>query len=513
MADQPEVILLEHALREEFQKFCQEKSLGTGLAMRLLLDGFHENERRIEELISHYEPYKERHITAFQIGDEISDGIYLIDANGVVLEVNRIFCNLTGLKEEEIVGQPVQRLIDRGYLYKAISLQALREGERTAGMNAMLRTQRKVLSTSIPMLDDDGSPLQVLTVMRDLTEIDRLREDLDRVEEDRSRYLLELEYLRNLAMADTEIIGSHPSIQALIQLLRQVADVDSTVLITGETGTGKEVVARELHRISHRREGPYIKVNCAAIPDNLLESELFGYAKGAFTGADKGGKAGMFELAEGGTILLDEIGEMPIGLQAKLLRVLQEREVRRVGSATSIAVDVRVVASTNRDLAAQVKEGTFRQDLFYRLNVVPLDVPPLRERATDIPLLAAYFLERYNEKYKKRKTFDRSVMRSLSSYPFPGNVRELVNMVERLVVTAPQDLVGLEDFRAIVEVEGSGEILVGAGLKLKEAVGQLEKKLISEALSIHGSTHKAAKALGVSQPTVLRKAHQYGLDW
>lgn len=513
MPNRRPIVTMDADVKNEFIQFCYEKSLDETQGMQLLLDGFKANDQRIEELIKHYEPYKERQINAFQIGNEISDGIYLIDPSGVVLEVNRIFCFLTGLKKENVLGQPIQRLVDRGYIYKAISLQALRDKERTAGMNAMLRTQRKVLSTAIPSLNEEGRVMQVLTVMRDLTEIDRLRENLDRVEEDRSRYLHELEYLRSQALRETDIIGSDPSIQAVIQLLHQVADVDSTVLIAGETGTGKELVAKELHRISSRRNGPYIKVNCAAIPDNLLESELFGYVKGAFTGADHAGKAGMFELAEKGTILLDEIGEMPIGLQAKLLRVLQEREVRRVGSGQPISVDARVVASTNRDLAQQVKDGTFRRDLYYRLNVVPVNVPALRDRSSDIPLLAAYFLERYNKKYDKRKTFDMSVMRSLAAYPFPGNVRELVNMVERLVVTSPQDLISVADFRGIVEVEAGITSLVDPGLPLKEAVGQFEKRLVEDALQTHGSTHKAAKALGVSQPTVLRKAHQYGIQW
>jgi len=496
-----------------FERFRRDKSLESSSALQLLLDGFSENERRIEELIRHYEPYKARHINAFQIGNEISDGIYLVDAQGMMLEVNRTFTTLTGLSEKEVVGQPVQRFVDRGYMYKAISLQALRDKERIAGMNAMLRTSRKVLSTAIPIFDDDGTVVQVLTVMRDLTEIDRLRENLDRVEEDRSRYLHELEYLRGLALGDSDIIGSHPAMQSLQQLLHQVSDVDTTILITGETGAGKEVVAREVHRISHRREGPYIKVNCAALPDNLLESELFGYVKGAFTGADRGGKVGMFELAEGGTILLDEIGEIPVGLQAKLLRVLQEKEVRRVGSAQSAPVDVRVIASTNRDLADQVKDGTFRSDLYYRLNVVPVRVPPLRERASDIPLLATYFMDRYNEKCSKRKVFDLPAMQALSNYSFPGNVRELANLIERLVVTAPHDLISIDDLRAVFEREPAAAALAGAGLPLKEAMGHLERQLIKEALQTHGSTHKAARALGVSQPTVLRKANQYGIVW
>jgi transcriptional regulator with PAS, ATPase and Fis domain len=274
-------------------------------------------------------------------------------------------------------------------------------------------------------------------------------------------------------------------------------------------------VAREIHRSSDRRSEQYITINCAAIPENLLETELFGYEKGAFTGADKKAKLGLFEIANNGTILLDEIGEMPLKLQTKILRVLQEKEITRVGGTESIKIDVRVIAATNQNLEAQIKSGSFREDLFYRLNVVPIVIPPLRERKEDITLLAYSFMEKFNRKYNRHKNLEASAMYVLQRYWWPGNVRELENVIERLIIVETDD--SIKDSN-IVNILGTDRLIndfaISETISLKEAVNILEKDMIEKALRKHRSTYKVAELLGVTQPTIVRKAQSLGIkDW
>lgn len=274
------------------------------------------------------------------------------------------------------------------------------------------------------------------------------------------------------------------------------------------------MLTNEIHRLSKRTGEPFIRVNCASIPESLIESELFGYEKGAFTGAVKN-KPGMFELANGGTLLLDEIGELPKALQPKLLRVLQEREIMRVGGTKTIPVDVRLIAATNQDLAAMVRSGEFRQDLYYRLNLIPLRIPPLRERAEDIPLLVQHFLDEFNAKYGKKKRVTDTAMQTLKLYQWPGNIRELENLLERLVIIGDETRITSSQISKILTVPEQA-VSAGAevsGLGLKELMENYERELLQEALSRYGTTYKAARALRTSQPTVARKAKQYGLEW
>ena len=277
---------------------------------------------------------------------------------------------------------------------------------------------------------------------------------------------------------------------------------------------GKEVMTNEIYRLSKRTGEPFIRVNCASIPESLMESELFGYEKGAFTGAVKT-KPGMFELANNGTLLLDEIGELPKPLQPKLLRVLQEREIMRVGGTRTIPVNVRLIAATNQDLSAMVQRGEFRQDLYYRLNLIPLRIPPLRERAEDIPLLAQHFLDEFNTKYGKRKRITEAAVQVLKLYPWPGNIRELENLLERLVIIGDEARITSSQVTKILTVPDQ-TVPIGpeeSGLSLRELMESYERELLQAALSRCGTTYKAAQALRTSQPTVARKAKQYGLEW
>ena len=313
-------------------------------------------------------------------------------------------------------------------------------------------------------------------------------------------------------MEDSQLLGESEPIQFLRRMIYQVAKSDATVLITGPTGTGKEVVASEIQRHSARAERPFVKVNCAAIPENLMEAELFGYEKGAFTGALKDGKAGLLETANGGTILLDEIGEMPLMLQPKLLRAIQERTVVRVGGLQSIPIDVRILASTNRDLARQVEEGKFRDDLYYRLNVIPVFVPPLKERGEDIVLLGKRFLQEFNEKYEKKVSLTSAAWKEMLDYHWPGNVRELRNIIERLVVLNWGYEITQSQLQTLIYQNKMEKQERGEELTMQEATDQLQRRMILNALQEYRTTYRAADALGISQSTLVRRAKQLGVS-
>lgn len=325
------------------------------------------------------------------------------------------------------------------------------------------------------------------------------------------RLLLENRRLKTeLAGKFENIIGRTPAMKKVFDLVESVAPSRATVLIVGESGTGKELIARAIHQLSPRKEAAFVRTNCAALPEGLIESELFGHEKGAFTGALRQTR-GRFEMADGGTLLLDEISEIPLGLQAKLLRVLQEREFERVGSGYTLKVDVRMVATTNRNLDDEVKKGRFREDLYYRLNVVKVEMPPLRDRREDIPLLAAHFMQKYAaENGKKIDGIAPRALSLLTDYPWPGNVRELVNFMERAVVVAQSNILLPADFpkELVLGFSTGGDDRLRPGVTIEE----VEKRLIINTLeAVDGNKTKAAQMLGVTARTLHNKLAEYGL--
>jgi transcriptional regulator with GAF, ATPase, and Fis domain len=313
-----------------------------------------------------------------------------------------------------------------------------------------------------------------------------------------------------MSVAPTHMIGDHPSIKKIQEIVRRVAPTDATVLITGESGTGKELVARAIHAASPRAPRPFVPVNCAAIPENLLESELFGHARGAFTGAHSS-RLGMFQVANHGTIFLDEVGELPLSLQAKLLRVLQDGEVRPVGTDHSVAVQVRVIAATNKELPHQVEKGSFREDLFFRLQVIPVHLPPLRARRSDIPILVQHFLDKANEKHGLGVVISREAMIYLWEYDWPGNIRELENLVERLVILSENGATEWQDLPAnircfVSDKKNPRPTLSTEQVDLREATDQLQLRLMDEALRLtNGNKSAAAKILGLKRTTLVAK--------
>ncbi|MCM3163516.1 sigma 54-interacting transcriptional regulator [Metabacillus litoralis] len=452
-------------------------------------------------------------IDGFDIGDEVSDGIIVIDNKGFVLRINKAYSKITEINEKDIVGKHVQTFVDQKYFSHSASLLVLKEKRKVSILSTVTANKKKVLLTGTPIFDNDGEIQQVYTIMRDLTELIRLKEQLEEKEKENIRYYEALKYV-NENKNKTDFIGQSPAIFHIKNLIEQVSQTDATVLITGETGVGKEVIASEVYKHSSRKDQPFIKVNCAAIPETLLESELFGYEKGAFTGAQQKEKLGLFELANRGTLLLDEIGEMPIKLQSKLLRCLQEKEITRVGGTRPIKIDVRVIAATNQNILKQIKEGLFREDLYYRLNVIPIKIPALRDRKDDIYLLLHYFLEKFNKRYNKQKKIDPETADFLTTYHWPGNVRELENTIERLVIIGDNQYINVDKVILTLGEDSTSNQFVQQTFSLKEAVEKVEKELICNALKKYGSTHKAAKVLGVTQPTVVRKAKSLGItEW
>ncbi|MBF7082939.1 sigma 54-interacting transcriptional regulator [Desulfallas sp. Bu1-1] len=431
------------------------------------------------------------------------DGILLTDPEGTILKANRAHERITGVPSSEILGKNMADLVTAGVYSRSIVDAVMREGKPVTMVE-----KKHFLITGSPVRDHDGKVLRIVVNIRDLTELNNLREQLEQTKELSERYQDELTQLRGKLFNQEGLVFHSPKMRELLQVASRLAAVDSTVLILGESGVGKEIIARTIHSQSKRKDGPFITVNCGAIPENLLESELFGYERGAFTGANREGKAGMFELAHNGTLFLDEIGELPPGFQVKLLRVIQEREVLRVGGSKPRPVNVRILAATNRCLETMVKEGRFREDLYFRINVVPLKIWPLRERKEDIIPLVHAFKQRYENKYGIQKKIDPRVYEAFLNYHWPGNVRELDNMIERLMVTTPGSEITVSDLPSYV-FENLGqqqpEVYVKGIMPLKKAVMQLESQLISNAIKEFGSANKAARVLKVDQSTLTRK--------
>lgn len=452
-----------------------------------------------------------------QVIEASHDGIFITDGKGDVLMVNSAWERICGMAREYVVGKNAQTdLVDKGFYNESAAYKALKEKKEITIMLHMTggdKLGQKIMATGIPILDEKGEVKRVVVNVRDITEIVNLRDQLEESQQLNVKYAAELEQMRIQKVKNSNIVARSSKTKRVLEMAAQVAKVDSTVLITGESGVGKEIIANSIHYLSHRSNGPMIRINCGAIPENLLESELFGYEPGAFTGASKQGKPGMFELAEKGTLFLDEVGELSLNLQVKLLRVLQHHEVSRVGGLKPVPVDARIIAATNKDLMEMVKLEKFRDDLYYRLNVVSIDVPPLRERKEDIPLLSVHFLDKINKKYNFNKYFSPEVIDRFLEYTWPGNIRELENVIERMVVMTDEKELVIQHLPLTIKnnVHSVVNVVFPEQTSLKSAVDKLEKEMIKQALKKHGSTRKAAKILGCDQSTIVRKSQKYNI--
>lgn len=436
------------------------------------------------------------------------DGLTVVDGNGIMLRVNNAYERLTGIQASKIIGKNMRDLIKDGYYDQSVSLKVIEQRQRVT-INQTIKGDRIILVTGTPVFDEAGNLVRVVNNNRDVTELNNLQKEITKSKELNMQYRTELSHLRSMNMKAEDIIFRSRSMEQALDTAQKVARVDSTVLIIGESGTGKEIIAKIIHRSGKGADKPYIKINCAALPEPLLESELFGYDKGSFTGAKKEGKPGLFELAHGGTLLLDEIGDMPLFLQAKILRALQEKEIMRVGGINPISVDVRIIAATHRNLAKMVDNGSFRGDLFYRLMVVPIYLTPLRERKEDIPILIWHFIEKYNKKFNYNKSISGQAVDILTDYDWKGNVRELENVIERIVVTSNESLIEVEHLPEYIR--SHRKFISDKDAKLKTALEQTELYLLSEAYKKLRSWDKVAEQLGITRPTAYRKAAKHGL--
>lgn len=468
----------------------------------------------LESLAMELSQAKELNKELVAILESFYDGIGIIAGDGTLLRVNTSYERITGLaKNENGVGRNVRDLQNDGTVSQAVALLVLSQ-KKPITIKQRIKTGKEILITGSPVFDEKGEIFRVVCNIRDMSELNALKERIESTEQQNIRYANEIQELRSRLLKHDEFVFRSASMEKVFKLITRVANVSSHVLITGESGVGKEIVAKLIHEFSSRAKGPFQQINCGAIPENLLESELFGYEDGAFTGARSGGKKGIFEHCEGGTLLLDEIGEMPMNMQVKLLRVLQQQEVFRVGGSKPVKFNVRVIAATNKNLETMVAQNTFRADLFYRLNVVPIHIPPLRERIEDIIPLSLHFLEKFNHDYKSNKRFEPEVLLSFERYQWPGNVRELENLIERLVVINEDAVLTIKHLPFEVSAPRYQSIIVQVNepVSFDEAVEILEKELLRKTMQAYPTTRQAAKVLGVSHPTVIRKIQKYKLS-
>ncbi|HWQ78563.1 MAG TPA: sigma 54-interacting transcriptional regulator [Anaerovoracaceae bacterium] len=437
--------------------------------------------------------------------DSISDAIFIDDAQGFTIWINKASEELYKIKRKDIIGKHVSFLEREGIFTPSVA-RLVMDRKKEVSIIHQNKDGKRLLTTGIPIMDAENNMSKIITTSHDTTELINLQNELESVQNALSGLKAQEGF--------SDIVANSPSMYSVIQLTRRLSDVDSTVLITGESGVGKGVIARLLHENGSRRGYPFVKVNCGAIPENLIESELFGYESGAFTGSRKEGKKGLFETADKGTIFLDEISELPLNLQVKLLQVIQEREIVRVGGVESIPINVRIIAATNKDLMFLVHEGKFREDLYYRLNVVPIGIPPLRERPEDIIPMIRIFLNQNNKKMKEHKEIDSRAIAILIKYPWPGNVRELQNIIERLVITTKGTMILPENLPSFIceTAKGADSTEIPAEKGLKSALDHAEREILIKAQKQYKTTRAIAKALGVSQPTIVRKFQKYRID-
>jgi PAS domain S-box-containing protein len=472
-----------------------------------------------ENMVTELETYKKINKELAAIIESSYDGLYITDGQAKTLRVNKAYERISGLRAEDLIGRSMHELVEEGFFNHSATLEVLKVREPVTLMQEISSQngKKKVIVTGNPIFDDEKKEIcLVVTNVRDITELEDLREELEHRRTLSERYLTELTELRLDLFSRDDFIARSDKMKQILRMAIKVAHVDTSILITGESGVGKGKLAKLIHQASKRKGNPFIKINCGAIPETLIETELFGYEKGAFTGAKTEGKPGLFEVAHTGTIFLDEIGELPLHTQVKLLGILEDKQLVRVGGTKPKTIDVRIIAASNHNLKKLVDEKLFRNDLFFRLEVVPLHIPPLRDRKEDILPLIHHFLNRCNEAHEMKKRFSAEAIDCLLNYNYPGNIRELENIVERLVVVGKDDLIGIEDLPIyLLETPHRLEESSYAHTRnnrLNSSLASYEAQLIENIINRYGTTYKAAEILGVNQSTIVRKMKKYGIS-
>ncbi|ABQ24334.1 sigma-54-dependent Fis family transcriptional regulator [Geotalea uraniireducens] len=467
----------------------------------------------LEEMAMQMQTFQELTSELGAIINSSSDGLWICDSQANVLRINPASERINHIKAEDVVGHNMRDLVAEGVFDKSATLEVLRTGN-VANM-LQQREGRKLILTGTPVFDTAGRLIRVVVSERDITEIDILQRELEEQEAMKDQFRHHMIEKQQVELESHRVIARSPVMLKALHQAIKVSTVDSSVLILGESGVGKGLIADLIHKNSLRAKKPLIKINCGAIPESLIESELFGYEKGAFTGAQAGGKPGYFELADGGTLFLDEIAELPLSSQVKLLRFLEDGRITRLGGTNGRTVDVRILAATHRNLEEMVSQGKFRLDLYYRLKVIPIYVPSVRERKDCILPLIHHYIDFFGTKTGIKKRLTRAASDILMSYPYPGNVRELMNICERLVVMSEMELIDLKDLPgdivARVEETGKASMAWPEEMSLQQAIDSVERNVLAQAVERYGNQCRMAEVLGVNQSTIARKLKKYGL--
>ena len=470
-----------------------------------------------------FEIYQESRIRPDQLNKILNalfhvsnDGLSISDREGNIIACNDASAKTAGLKTSDFVGKNVHDLVEQGIMDKSVSLQVLATKRQVDTMIFIKPTGKEVLSTGTPVFDQNGNIEMIIVNDRDMTQLNNLKAKLDETRLVTEKYKDTLAELSMANLKDQLIVAASKEMRHVLKTGHKFAKLGVTnILLLGESGTGKNLLANFIHNNGIRKKKPFIEISCAALPENLLEAELFGYEKGAFTGADPRGKVGLFELAHEGTLFLDEIGDLPLPVQVKLLKYWDNQEIYHIGGIKPIKVDCIIIAATNRNLNKLVNQGKFREDLFYRLNSVNLRIPPLRKRREDISDLAHHFLNMYNRTYGLKKRFSPQALKVLLSYQFPGNIRELKNIINSAVLMSEKDVLEKSIVNAILELKLEKDTLAieysEESQSLKNQLLSIEKTILAEAFSKYRSTREVAGRLNLSQSSVVRKLKHHGI--
>jgi PAS domain S-box-containing protein len=461
---------------------------------------------------------KEMNLQFQAVLDHSYYGIYILDGRGTVLKVNAVAADLIGLKKEAVIGINIRDLVKKGVIENALTPSILKSKKPLTRPLYVKKSNKYIMASGLPVLDESGNVLFVVVIEHDMTIVRELRKQLEQARQVAETIKNELSDRNLLELKNRDIIADAPAMKQVLTILLKLAKLDaSNILITGESGTGKGLLSKFVHSNGIRKNKPFISINCATLPEMLLEAELFGYEKGAFTGASDSGKAGLFELANKGTIFLYEIGDLPFSVQAKVLKCLDDGEIRRLGGTEAIKVNCIVIAATNHDLEELVRQKKFRQDLYFRLNIFPLEIPPLRERREDIHNMSMFYLKKYNAVYQQNKHFSENCIEELQTYDFPGNVRELKNIIKNAVVIKEDDelvkIIPAGRNKLKPEERTSTSIKPKGGRGINEELFEFEHKMLEKALHKFDSTRDLADYLRISQSTVVRKLKKHGLSF
>jgi len=443
-----------------------------------------------------------------EIFDSLNIGIHMIDSKGNTIFYNKICEEIEGNSKEWIIGKNMNDLVQEGIYSESIAIEVLDKKKQISKSQTV--NGKYIYTTGVPIFLDEKLYMVVMNIV-DMTKIEELRFKYNELKDINKKIKNELNILNKLELKDNLIISKSQQMKKILMLALRAAKVDSNILIEGESGVGKGVLSSYIHNNSERKNGPFVKVDCSTLSETLIESELFGYESGSFTGARREGKAGLIQMADKGTLFLDEIGELPLKLQVKILGVIQDKVFQKVGGNKKIKTDIRIIAATNRDLFNMVENGTFREDLYYRLKVIKVKIPSLRERKDDIIPLIDYFIKKYNKKYNFNKSISVKTKKILLNYKWPGNIRELENEIERLVVLSENDLI-VENDIFTGDIDKSNCMPLSNNITFKENVYEYEKKLLKTYMKQSKDIHELSLYTGLEESTIRKKAKRLNIE-